>query len=226
MKYKLLALGAVSFMSLSAAMAADKPKSGFNVGLQGGYVSHSGTLSHKQNLNPKSAGTDSSNISGSSGDIGIFVGYMMNLSSNVFAGVDIYAQYQSAEGDHRYHTTTNIFTTTKVKMKETFGANLMLGMHHGCLSPFIKLGYANTKFELNSETVSGALKFSNKKSNRKGGFLLGLGADYRLNKNWSLGAEWTHTWYSSISNDYARGRLGNSYKPRVSNVNLRLKYSF
>ncbi len=220
----------ITALAAGSAVAADKKTHNISLGLQGGYVAHNMSVdtSIKTNAISENKSVDLHNNSGS---VGAFLSYVMYLKSNIFAGLEVYGQYQKSEASQNNLSLDNGSLKVDVNMKESYGGNFLLGFTHDKISPFFKIGYVNTKFETKTSFTAGTATTNPSSSTRKGGLLIGLGADYMLNKKWSLGAYGDYSWYGSVNHTTFTSTSGatsikHSYKPRALNVGLRLKYTF
>lgn len=199
-------MGVTCLVLASNAVAAEKI-SGFNFGVQGGYIHNKLDLDVTYN-NKKILEED---FKGSRGTIGAFIGYDFALSRAVTLGPEFFAQYQNVR------MKNDKIKSAYTEMKESFGALVRLGYVQGKVNPYIKGGYVNTKFIANADTNDP----EDKSSARRSGWLLGAGVDYSLSDRVSLGVEYA---YSRYSFDEEISSLKLDLKSNVNAVNVRLKY--
>lgn len=220
-------IGALALTVMAQAAFAEKnAHTGFGMGLQGGYISHSGNLDTNTQFIPDE--NTSTTISGNGGTLGAFVDYGM-MFRNFYTGLEIFGQYQDAKGQQHNHLQAGVTLKADIRMKESYGAALKFGgfMCKDLLA-YLKAGVVDTKFEIATDTAGIP---ADKKRYNKTGFLTGAGFMIPIKigtlKHLSLGAEWTYTWYKSFTYQYNRtDSYSHTYKPRVNNINVRLKYSF
>lgn len=218
-----IAGGLIASVLATSAFAnkGGKPNSGISLGIQGGYVSHNGDLRTNTVLANDNSSTD---LNGNSGSIGLFLSYGMMLNPTFYGGMEVFGQYQSAKGQQQNLATVNTVFKVDVTMKESYGAALKLGMlFKKDILTYVKLGAVSTKFDM---TTTQTLRTGVSKGNRKTGFLAGLGAQVPLHNNWFIGAEYDYSWYGNISINASDDNKNSTYKPRVSNITLRLGYTF
>jgi opacity protein-like surface antigen len=87
---------------------------------------------------------------------------------------------------------------------------------------FGKIGVISTKWKL--EFTNPTILETVSKNQRKTGFLLGIGGDYAIARNWTLGGEFLYAIYGALKLVPTEATL--NHKPKVSTFNLRLKYAF
>lgn len=214
-----LACGLASLAS--GAMAESQNK--FSMGLQGGYLNQSGHFDLHNQRNTSKTNTD---MGSKGGTVGLLIGYDRLIMSKAMLGVELFGSFQDTKAEHKTSNVAGDFNS-HIKMKESYGAALRMGYVMGPMMPYLKAGYVNTKFEshLDNETLNKEATTSQ----RKGGMLAAIGFDYKLCgqfKNWSVGGEYSYTWYRNINVSLPNGSYTQDYKPKVNAVNLRLKYSF
>lgn len=187
-------------------------KSGINMGIEMGNIAHKGSLTG-------SGKRQAINVKAFSPNVGLFLGYNHKIDSSYFAGLEIYAKNQNAEYVKSFLMQRNVIKNS-VSMKNSFGSNFILGINKSGKSFFIKVGYVHTNFKLKID-LKNKLTIQEKQS--KGGILTGIGFDYSLTDNWSVGVIYDQIWYNKIK---FNKKFEGSYEPNVHNVSCRLKYSF
>ena len=179
---------------------------------------------------------DSSNFGGRSPVFGLFLGYGWVASSpGLYLGGEIFGQIENVDAKRQdFINLVGIGLTTTLKSNNTLGAVAKIGYVCKEALFFAKFGVTTTKWKFNfanTPNAAGGIGAQSVSTNsRKTGFVMGLGMDYAIAKNWAIGAEFLYTIYGSIKssvpvNDQAVA-ASFTYKPKVATTNLRLKYTF
>lgn len=182
-------------------------KSGWYLGLQGGYESYrvrnsvttpgGAALSTLVN-NPVLA------VNGWVG--GMMLGYSMMVNNWFQLGAEVFANKNNGKlyysNDAAGSTYTNQF-----EVKSSYGLGILPGIKltDATLS-FIRLGWNNAYVKTN-ETVTGAVRQS--ENNSTNGFVFGVGFETLTAGDWSLRTEFDHTWYQSFHG-------GNTYSTAIN----------
>jgi opacity protein-like surface antigen len=208
----------LSFAALAGSMAADnhctKPYA-FHLGAQGGYLSQFSSYDRAFVNGNK----DTSKISGENAIGGLFVGghYVMG---DFVLGLDIFANYADCKAEQKTNPDNTLNLISSLKIKHTFGAAFQFGYMFQGTVPYLKIGVAQTKWELTTSNTSLGMNNKKKSSSNKTGLLLGAGADMFLTKEFKLGFEYNHIRYDGFSH---KNSLGEKFgvKPRTNTFMLR-----
>jgi outer membrane immunogenic protein len=231
---KKVLLSAVLAGAIVGQGQAATPHSGFSIGANLGHTSVDGKLNRSFAIVPPVG--DNSNFGARSPVFGLFLGYGWAAGSpGLYLGGEIFGQIENVNAKREdFINLVGQGFTTKLQSKNTLGAVAKIGYVCKEMLFFGKLGVTTTKWQFNFANTPNAgvgVGAQNVSTNsRKTGFLVGIGMDYAIAKNWAIGAEYLYTMYGSLklsvpANDAAAA--GNfNYKPKVSTFNVRLKYTF
>lgn len=197
------------------------PHTGFSIGANLGVTNVSGKL----NRNFTTPANDGSDFGARSPVFGLFLGYGWSPNPHgVYVGAEIFGQIQNVKAK-REDLLQVLNWTTQLQTNNTFGAVAKLGYVCKEALFFLKAGVASTKWKFNFNAAQpGVPAVSLSQSPRKTGFLVGLGMDYAIARNWAVGAEYLYGIYGSLK--LAGAAENFTYKPKVGTFNLRLKYTF
>ena len=219
MKKKIIVAALVGIVGTQTHAAA--PHTGFSVGANVGVTNVDGKL--KRTFTTPA--DDNSNLGARSPVVGLFLGYGWSPNSyGVYLGGEIFAQYENTRAS-REDLNQFLGWKTRLETNNTFGAVAKLGYVCKEALFYLKAGVASTKMRFNFTTPDINLN----KSQRKTGFITGVGIDYAIAKNWALGAEYLYAIYGALKlagTDAGGTNITLNHKPRVSTFNLRLKYAF
>ncbi|MGL5784644.1 MAG: outer membrane protein [Alphaproteobacteria bacterium] len=166
--------------------------SGFYAGLGLGY----GATKHDYKSERLTAGVSSQNThenyaaNGVTG--GIFAGYGKEMgSSRVYLGLEAAYLFASEKSQ-------NLFGG--FKKKDGFELALRLGMAMNNALPYLKIGFASTKFDVEGKLLlaDNSARIIHKKSKRLSGFLIGAGIDLKMSRNVMMGLAYTYTMYKDL----------------------------
>lgn len=213
--------------SLSYQAHAAAPHSGFSAGVNLGHTSVDGKLDRTFTAPV----ADNSNLGARSPILGLFLGYGWVASSpGAYLGGEIFGQVENIKAKREdFINLADFGLTTKLESKNTFGAAAKIGYVCKEMVFFGKIGVTTTKWKFNFENASQTAQNTSINS-RKTGFLLGIGMDYAIAKNWTIGGEYIYTMYRSLKLNIPATLLANAatfnYKPKVNTFNVRLKFTF
>jgi opacity protein-like surface antigen len=169
-------------------------------------------------------------------DAGFFAGWGKELAtSQVYLGLE--AAYLLIGGKSKVPDLSGN-ETTEIKRKDSFELSCRLGFVLNKTLPYIKIGYASTKFQVDT-LVPSAANVIDKPANisdRLNGFVTGVGMDHKLSQKLMIGLGYTYVAYSKQSKQFSvdggttpispNNYLGIQNKPNTHNVMLRLGYTF
>jgi opacity protein-like surface antigen len=207
---------------VGAQSQAVAPHTGFSVGANLGYTSVDGQL--KRNFNTAPASADNSNFGARSPIVGLFLGYGWSPNPHGFyLGGELFGQIENVKAK-REDLIGLAFPgfTTKLNSNNSFGAAAKIGFICKDALFYGKIGVASTKWKL--QFTNPGIPEDVSRNQRKAGFLLGIGGDYAIARNWTLGGEFLYTIYGTLKLTGTDAAI--THKPRVSTFNLRLKYTF
>jgi outer membrane immunogenic protein len=161
---------------------------------------------------------------------GIFAGYGKEMgASRVYLGLE--AAYLLSGGKFEYENST---MEIGMKKKDTLELGLRLGVAMNNALPYVKVGFANSKFEDKTiDTIANSVK----ESKRLNGFLVGAGIDLKVSRNVMMGLGYTYTMYkdhksklhadgSGAPADATNNVHFKNKKPTSHNAMLRIAYTF
>ncbi|MGL4824599.1 MAG: outer membrane protein [Alphaproteobacteria bacterium] len=161
---------------------------------------------------------------------GIFAGYGKEMgASRVYLGLE--AAYLLSGGKAEYdHPNTDF----GMKKKDTLELGLRLGVAMNNALPYVKVGFASSKFEgqvldMNADPV--------KESKRLNGFVIGTGIDLKVSRNVMMGLGYTYTMYKDHKSKLFADGTGTpvsvtdnvhfkNKKPTSHTAMLRIAYTF
>ncbi|MGL4427027.1 MAG: outer membrane protein [Alphaproteobacteria bacterium] len=157
---------------------------------------------------------------------GIFAGYGKEMgASRVYLGLEV--AYLLSGDKHKGQLE-------EFKKKDALELALRLGVAMNNALPYLKVGFASSKFE---EKIITAVPYIHKKSKRLNGFLIGAGVDLKVSRNVMMGLGYTYTMYKEMKtgqmsidggttaigpNDFASFKD----KPKSHNMMVRVAYTF
>jgi len=211
---KKIALASVAFVGLATAASANLVdtvnKSGFYVGINGGYGfgKSKNTLANGAKVNVKPKG----------GLYGIHTGYQHDLGRSV-VGLELHGLMTEQKGKK----TTPANAHIKSKRDYGYGVSARMGYKVApCWVAGIKLGYERAKY-LNHFTDSANV--GHKKSVKLNGFVPGIYAEKLLNKRWMVGLEYSYAMFKKHSYT-STGAKKITVKPTSNDFKVRLGYKF
>ena len=160
---------------------------------------------------------------------GIFAGWGKEFASRLYAGLELSYLMDTAKVKALDIAAAE---TVQLKKKDTFEAALRLGMAMNNALPYIKVGFANSKFENSFENTVGKLK----ESKRLNGFVVGAGIDMKVAPKMMVGLGYTYTAFkkwkgkkvspSAAAMDPTTNHMKHEMKPTSHNIMLRVAYTF
>jgi outer membrane immunogenic protein len=208
MKAALLASVAVLFVTTSAmaadAVVATEPTPvaadtfswtggyiGINAGYAGGKFKHPGSLTDE--VSGETLFSDSANFDADGFIGGAQIGYNWQLDNRVVLGVEADFQGSSVKGDETYdlagveagiETKVEWFGTVRARLGYTPVDRLLV---------YATGGLAYGKVESSLSLSDGVDSVSDSYSKTKAGWTVGAGAEYALDKNWTIKGEYLYT---------------------------------
>lgn len=220
MKKKIIIAAALAGIVGTQAQAAT-PHTGFSVGANLGVTNVDGQLKRNFNTAPESA--DNSNLGARSPVIGLFLGYGWAPNPHGFyLGSEIFGQYENVRAKREDLIGIPPSFVTKLTSNNSFGVAAKIGFICKDALFFGKIGVVSTKWKL--EFTNPNVPETVAKNQWKAGLLLGIGGDYAIARNWTLGGEFLYAIYGALKLVPTEATL--NHKPKVSTFNLRLKYAF
>jgi len=123
----------------------------------------------------------------------IFGGYGFQLGNRGYLGLEAFVAGNSSNSD----TTVASGVTYKTQIKNTVGVSVLPGVF---VTPntllYARLGLVASDFDVQASTTPVAVF---KESGARAGGQVGLGIDYYVSKNMSIGAEYDYTAYQKIT---------------------------
>lgn len=195
---------------------------GFYIGLSGGYTNISGKLNYdfsRKDVDPK-AKLMNSDMGTYSPTFGFFLGHDWKpFDPDIYLGYEFFLQHEKirAQSENiQAILSKSEISKSKIKFKEndTFGATTKIGYLYKDSLFFLKSGIVFMIGHINKNSIP-----------YEPGFIIGIGMDYALNHNWSIGGEFICETYGSIKLFHQSYSII-SYKPKKFTSNIRLKYNF
>ncbi|MGL5720299.1 MAG: outer membrane protein [Alphaproteobacteria bacterium] len=162
---------------------------------------------------------------------GIFAGYGKEMgASRVYLGLE--AAYLLSGEKFTYKNDT-LGLAYNHKKKDTLELAFRLGVAMNNALPYVKVGFASSKFELG--TLDGSFKMV-KDSKRANGFLVGAGIDLKVSRNVMAGLAYTYTTYKDVKSKTLHNGINpisptdslniKNGKPTSHAAMLRIAYTF
>lgn len=219
---KVILSALVSVSIMGAASATTSSFSGFYLG--GGLTYAKGKL----DLNYKDSATGynkSFNQSSGGFGIGTFLGYGCEFSNHFYLGGELGLGLDGS----RINKTTSLLRTLNVQTKSnsrwTSSLTARIGyVFSNTVLAYVKLGFesrAKMDVTLINPVTNATAKFG---SLRRSGALFGLGADYAINKNVFLRAEYTLN--TGTKTTYKSGTQSATFKTKTSAFMIGAAYKF
>ena len=239
-KILLTSSAALITAALAAPSAMAEGKTGFNVGLMGGYTTSS-TKADRQYVNTGTntdtgQGVNSSDLGGGGGLFGLQVGYDYVFSNMGVVGLDVFGMWNGHRGDT---SSANIPGTAgdlkhQMKMKYSFGVAAKFGyFFKKDTLGFIRIGYINSKFENSTSLTLGGQTGTVTDKKNHSGFLIGVGVDLPVTDRVTVGIEYD---YAAYQKKTVRGTIPalpaattdvlHSIKPRMHMAMVNVKWRF
>ncbi|MDR3491697.1 MAG: outer membrane beta-barrel protein [Gammaproteobacteria bacterium] len=201
-------------------------KDGFYVGAQVGFDSYNIKARHNGTVFNNSFTTAANGWVG-----GLFAGYGMYFSNYYYLAGEIFGNGSSASRSN-FNTVTNSalygYFQTNASVNGSWGVSVLPGLKvNDSTLAYIRLGYNQANFSGKSYstlTTPGVAPINNSSSGNsgwEGGFNFGLGMETAIYQNVSVRGEFTHTNYSSFTNNYRT-----TFSPADNQYMLGLIYHF
>jgi outer membrane immunogenic protein len=88
--------------------------------------------------------------------------------------------------------------TAQAKLKDIWNIGARVGLPMGQWMPYVTGGYANGAFQFTAQNIPPTIDIASEAANsNNGGGYIGGGVDYAVTKNWIVGAEYRHYFFSS-----------------------------
>jgi opacity protein-like surface antigen len=225
-----------SSMLCSAGQAAgchdlSKAHHGFYVGANAGYVTGQTNIKHDYVINPANKTSDKSSLSGKGAIGGLNLGYQHHFTgSRIVAGLDLKGTFSGLSGKSHTNLITFGEVRNRVKMTNSLGAALRLGVLWHNVLPYVKVGYVSSTWKTQSQllpTINANAKTNNRKK-RLNGAEFGVGIDIPMTESLTVGGEYSFEKYQKLSQVH-KGRLNDTqanikYKPTTNQFVFRVKY--
>jgi len=223
-----------SSMLCSAGHAAgchdlSKAHHGFYVGANAGYVTGQTNVKHDYKFGNRRS--DKSSLSGKGAIGGLNLGYQHHFTgSRIVAGLDLKGTFSGLSGKSHANANDMYEVADRVKMTNSLGAALRLGVLWHNVLPYVKVGYVSSNWKTQSifaPTVSRNAKTNNHKK-RLNGAEFGVGIDIPMTEALTVGGEYSFERYQKLSqihkNTLNADRINIKYKPTTNQFVLRVKY--
>lgn len=211
MRASLLTCTALALVIASPA-AAETGKNGFYAGIVAGY-SHT---DFDIEAGPVGAGPNQfAQEYMHAGDFGIVGGYHFDLPRNFFLEAEADAVVSSGEVD------TILGSQLKIEKEGAYGLYLKPGYHlNDKWSTFLTLGAQWIEYTATNAPAG------YEETDSSGGFLYGIGVDYKLDADVSVSAEYNRVQPLDVKYEYVPGVTGSRFDPELDILKVALKYHF
>ena len=198
------------------------------IGLKGGYGS--GRAHVKRHLTEAIPGyqhiNDSSHMDIQGLNAGPFIEIGHIFSRQYYAGLQFNSLFSNVKGSLNTHVNNpDISLRNRVRLKQSYGGDLRLGLFHKDILFFVKGGLTNGRWQM--ETNGLPMMGRSKVKKNLNGASVGIGLSVPF-KSFSLGGEITHTWFKKSSYpllDRQGKNIMNSYvQPKYLEIHLHIKF--
>lgn len=214
MKFALLTATAIAaLISTSAAHAQDaQGKNGFYAGIVAGYSYTDFDLE----AGPVAAGANQFDQAYlHAGEFGLVGGYHHDLPHNFF--IEAEAEALVSYGDEDGLLAENV----QVEKNGALGLYIKPGYHiNDRWGAFLTLGAQWIEYTVENPAAN------YEKSDSSTGFLMGIGANYRLDEDVSITAEYNRVQPLDVKYEYVPGVTASRFDPELDIVKVALKYHF
>ncbi len=207
MNKKILLIVILAFTLSYHTKACSEPHTGFYIGNNLGYGSITGKLKYDFNDFYLKDDTGSN-----SSIMGFFLGYGCTpflytslFHPNIYLGSEVFLQYENFKSEQQ-------ISGIRFQENNSFGIAAKIGYLFKDSLFFLKAG------------IESMGNIEDKLSLYSKGFLIGIGIDYAINHNWSIGGEIIYEKYNSIKLIIPLTTI--TYEPTKFISNIRLKYNF
>lgn len=207
------------------------PFKGFHIGGNLGY--ETGYSHERFNTTAGGAAISASEKSGFDGiDGGINLGYTYVFSRVPLAfGLEGLANWSNVKVSRKFSATAGGVAanfTASERMNQSFQFVGRMGYVIGQAMPFVKFGWDNSSWKLNStiNVTPGPIVLSNNKSKRINGVAYGAGIDVALTKHILAGLEYTRVDFKKQTVNLGIGNTTASYEPHTNKFAAVVKYIF
>jgi opacity protein-like surface antigen len=222
-----------SSMLCSAGHAAgchdlSKAHHGFFVGANAGYVTGQTNVKHDFTFAPIRSGKINQSGKGAVG--GLNLGYQHHFTgSRIVAGLDLKGTFSGLNGKSHQNMDDLTEVANRVKMTNSLGAALRLGVLWHNVLPYVKVGYVSSNWKAESKIApTGDLAKTNNRSKRLNGAEFGVGIDIPMTKSFTVGGEYSFERYQKLTQSHYDIRNKNEanikYTPTTNQFVVRVKY--
>lgn len=201
---------------------------GFYVGGQIGASFLNVELTLNNGVNPEKMSPTKTGFIG-----GIQAGYLYQFSNQIVVGAEL--SYAWTDVTASKTVSTNFGGRLRsITAQDQFIAALRAGYAFGSLLPYVKVGYANSGYEMGFSDLSRGVVTAYPLNGRANGWVVGAGIDYALMPNIVMGLEYNYTYFNVGrqastginygSFRYADGWVNMNYS--LQSVVARLSYRF
>jgi opacity protein-like surface antigen len=222
-----------SSMLCSAGQAAgchdlSKAHHGFYVGANAGYVTGQTNIKHDYKFGRNQS--DKSNFSQKGAIGGFNLGYQHHFTgSRIVAGLDLKGTFSGLNGKSNSDVSNLTNVASRIKMTNSLGAALRLGVLWHNVLPYVKVGYVSSNWKTQSIIVPQATDAkTNNRKKRLNGAEFGVGIDIPMTESLTVGGEYSFEKYQKLSQVH-KSQLGETlanikYKPTTNQFVFRVKY--
>ncbi len=204
----------------SCAKACPKAchKGGFMIGVNVAYAVNEAAI--RRTYIPTPAATDRHNIVGRGFGGGLNVGYGFHMG-RMFVAPEVGANFMSARARFTNNPSAAINESVRVRLTDLYTAGINAGMRFRGVFPFLRMGWANSRFKVDSTSANTPDRMS--RSKRLSGFDVGVGVGFPLSDKVVFGVDYSHVWYGRMTvthDNTATFRV----RPQTDTLWLRFKY--
>ncbi|AIL13788.1 hypothetical protein IM40_10345 (plasmid) [Candidatus Paracaedimonas acanthamoebae] len=222
---KLLSLIVLTFPFYAKAGGIKSSSNSFSVLVRGGYMSGEAKTNRAiiSRIAALNSIKDSSNISIKGGAIGAGILYAHLFDNKLYSGIELEGSFDRAKGKAWTAINYGEPVGSTFKTTHSYGASLRLGYLFKEWLPYIKLGILRSKWKSETEILPLLGKGSTSKYLNGGSF--GFGVETPVNKNISVGGEFSQARYKKLSyNIMDKNNIGSVAIKSLSHVNKATVY--
>lgn len=159
----------------------------------------------------------------------VFAGYGSSVYSNAYLGAEVGANlYKNTGKINRFSTVfLGSSVTDTMYLRDYVTADLLPGFKlNDELTIYGRLGLSYSRLKLHQSPLPANNVPVFELSQDKVGGRVGAGADYAFANNWSLGADYTYSFYPDFSTYWPLFNVTYRFKTKLNTVSAHLRYTF
>ena len=219
-----LALGlGVSSMTLKADNSSHHNFAGFNFGGQFGMGVGNTKVTRQYLVAPTNS--DNSDVATNGVMGGINLGYGWLLPQNYFIGLNGQYDYAEITGTVENNSDNLDANQLKLKLQYMYSGYIRLGKILHNVLPYLKAGITYGRWQSHITSVAKSIdgSSSTKISKTITGWTVGLGSDFLITKNLSIGADYSYTRFNNFDFQYP-GIIDYKTRPKLHTIILNVRW--